>query len=214
MARAGVVHGIKPKKSLRTNAARVIAVRLEEFLSWRGALEDATRITELHDMRIAAKRLRYALEIFEPCFDGARPVIKELTAIQDDLGEIHDLDVLEDVLRHRLTVLETPLEGRATEIMASTDAPGEKTKQLRRLLSAHAREVHRLGLLGLIGDKIAERRRRYGRFQERWGSVRLDEFAERVRALTRDEGMAQSEALVEVQPNTEKPGITIATIGS
>ena len=48
-----------------------------------------------HDMRIAAKRLRYVLEIVGPCFGpeakAARRAAREL---QNVLGEIHDCDVL------------------------------------------------------------------------------------------------------------------------
>ncbi len=186
MARASRVPGIRPRKSLRTNASKVVAIRLAEFHSWNAALGDATKVADLHDMRIAAKRLRYALEMFEPCFDGAKSLLKDLTNIQEDLGDIHDLDVLTDVLRLRLTSLDAPLDDRATEIMASEGTPGEKNRQLRRLLGAHARENHRLGLLGLLGDKIAERRRRFARFQERWGDGRLEAFAEQVLRDTRE----------------------------
>ena len=46
-------------------------------------------------MRIAAKRLRYALEIVDPCFGSvateARLAAKELQGV---LGEIHDCDVM------------------------------------------------------------------------------------------------------------------------
>ena len=46
-------------------------------------------------MRIAAKRLRYVLEIVEPCFGpdaiAARRAAKELQAV---LGDIHDCDVM------------------------------------------------------------------------------------------------------------------------
>jgi hypothetical protein len=183
MARAGPVPGIRPKKSLRSNASKVIAVRLAEMLGWQTALEDQTQVAELHNMRIAAKRLRYALEMFEICFD-VKALLKELTQIQEDLGDIHDLDVLCDVLRGRLKELDAPLEQQATEIMAADAPASEKSRALRRLLSAQAHERRRLGLLGLLGNKIAERQRRYHGFVARWGNGKLDEFAARVRAET------------------------------
>ncbi len=56
---------------------------------------DPARVTELHDMRIAAKRLRYVLEITGHCFgeigDEAESFAKDLQGL---LGEIHDCDVL------------------------------------------------------------------------------------------------------------------------
>jgi len=49
----------------------------------------------MHDMRIAAKRLRYLLEMVSFCFgevgEEARARAREL---QDTLGEIHDCDVM------------------------------------------------------------------------------------------------------------------------
>ena len=49
----------------------------------------------LHDMRIAAKRLRYILEVgAEPCFGPyAVEAIKRTKDLQDLLGELHDCDV-------------------------------------------------------------------------------------------------------------------------
>jgi CHAD domain-containing protein len=51
----------------------------------------------LHEMRKAAKRLRYTLEIFAPFFGGAdgalAPHIKRVKALQDALGAVRDRDV-------------------------------------------------------------------------------------------------------------------------
>src|SRR4051812_41691378 len=102
MARAKRVKGIKPRATLLENARLVVALRLEELLSWRESLERPELVTDLHDMRIAAKRLRYALEMFDVCFPEIKPVLKELSEIQEALGTIHDLDVLADILRARL----------------------------------------------------------------------------------------------------------------
>ena len=68
MARAWKVTGLRPEMSLRTVARRVLAVRIAEFYSYAPFIHDPARVTELHDMRIAAKRLRYTLEIFKVCF--------------------------------------------------------------------------------------------------------------------------------------------------
>jgi CHAD domain-containing protein len=89
------VRGLKPGEPLRPNAARILATRLDELgeLAER-AVEPGAEEAQ-HEMRIAAKRLRYALEIFEGCFgrasSEARLVAREL---QSALGEIHDCDVM------------------------------------------------------------------------------------------------------------------------
>ncbi|HWU22758.1 MAG TPA: CHAD domain-containing protein, partial [Nocardioides sp.] len=61
---------------------------------------DAERWEALHDVRKAAKRTRYLLEATRKVpgvRDGAR--IKELTALQDVLGDQHDLVVAARVVR-------------------------------------------------------------------------------------------------------------------
>ena len=184
MAKARRVRGIKPRKGLRENAQRVISVRLEEVLSWQEALADPAQVLELHNMRIAAKRLRYALEIFDVCFPDSKDVLREVTGIQEDLGEIHDLDVLIDILKSRLHAREAEVERRAIDLMASNTSAADKGHQLRQLLYAQARDRRRIGLLGLIGDKSAERNRRFERFRRRWGDGRLDELRRQIRQAT------------------------------
>lgn len=202
MARAGRVKNIHPGESLEANGRRIIATRLYELISWRAALADPTLVTELHDMRIAAKRLRYALEFFQLCFPDTKQTLRDLADMQEDLGDIHDLDVLTDILRRRLAGTESGLEGEATEIMASDLSPRERHNQLRRVLYAQARDPRRLGLLGLLGDKIADRRRRYAKVQRRWGEGRLETFALRLRHQT---GIVPREAPVEAADGKSPP---------
>jgi uncharacterized protein (UPF0335 family) len=180
MARAGRVRGIRPRHSLRQNASLVIQKRLEELLSWRGALADPNKVSDLHNMRIAAKRLRYALEMFEVCFDQAKVLLKELTEVQEALGDIHDLDVLADILRSRLRDLDTPLEEQAVAIASKIKKRGEQSNALRQVLYAQARDRRRLGLLGLLGDKVHERHEKYQAFVSEWGRSQLDALAERI----------------------------------
>jgi CHAD domain len=184
MARARRVPGIRPKQALRINAQRVIAVRLEEMMSWSGALQDASRVQDLHNMRIAAKRLRYVLEMTGVCFQGAKSVLHDLTDIQDDLGELHDLDVLIDILRSRLVGLDSATEAAAVEILGSEAPARDKANHLRRILYEQARNRRRLGLIGLTADKVVVRDRHYLAFQRRWGGAALKELALRIRQVT------------------------------
>lgn len=56
----------------------------------------------LHELRIAAKRLRYSLEFFADCL-GQRlnSSLKNLRALQELLGDIHDCDVMAEFLIRR-----------------------------------------------------------------------------------------------------------------
>jgi hypothetical protein len=99
--KARPVKKLDPARPLGENAARIIKVRLDEMMGFAPkALAGKTR--SQHDMRIAAKRLRYVLEVTGFCFgrpaDTARVRARDL---QDILGEIHDCDVmLPRVQRH------------------------------------------------------------------------------------------------------------------
>ncbi|HUK93163.1 MAG TPA: CHAD domain-containing protein, partial [Methanomicrobiales archaeon] len=68
--------------------------RIDSLLSYGDALADPTRIREHHAMRIAGKRLRYALEAWNDLYHEAFPdEIGTLKNLQDLLGELHDCDV-------------------------------------------------------------------------------------------------------------------------
>jgi CHAD domain-containing protein len=87
--------GIDPGAPLRPNAARIVETRLEELRSLVPAALDPAAADAQHDLRIAAKRLRYVLELVGPCFgEGARAARRAATKLQDLLGEVHDCDVL------------------------------------------------------------------------------------------------------------------------
>lgn len=174
---------LHPKASFADNAGPAITGRLDEMMDLAGALNDPAAVDDLHQLRIAAKRLRYAVEIFEPCLHGAKPVLRELSDLQDALGTIHDLDVLADILRRRLAILDERLEREAIEIMGSERSPREKSGLLQARLFAQARDPRRLGVLALLGDKIAERDTIFNESQGRWGAGGLQMLADRVRGL-------------------------------
>lgn len=68
--------------------------RLKEFEKLGDSLYHPLKAKPLHQMRIAAKRLRYALELFEQCWGKPVALIaKKVAALQSELGELHDCDV-------------------------------------------------------------------------------------------------------------------------
>jgi CHAD domain-containing protein len=111
-----MVEGLDPAEPLRPNAVRIVLTRLEELRSFAPAALEPSATTTQHDMRIAAKRLRYVLEIIGPCLGSeakaARDAAKRLQGV---LGDIHDCDVvlprtegiesLQDPLRTRRELL-------------------------------------------------------------------------------------------------------------
>ncbi len=104
--KARPVKKLDPSHSLGENAARIIQVRLDEMKSFAPRALDG-KMKAQHDMRIAAKRLRYVLEVTGFAFgkpaDTARRRARDL---QDILGEIHDCDVMLPRVREHLKQLQ------------------------------------------------------------------------------------------------------------
>ncbi len=99
---------------LRPNATRIVATRLEELLALAGPALDPAASEAQHDLRIAAKRLRYVLEIVESCFGSeAKAARKAAKQLQSVLGELHDCDVMRpgaDEIPSLRTLLQTRRE--------------------------------------------------------------------------------------------------------
>lgn len=101
--------------SARRRAARR-AVRLRTEIGRAGGLYDAVR---LHAVRVAAKKLRYALEV-DRDLAGSRALarINRLKRLQDALGEIHDYEILIEHTREVQASLAGVDRGAATELDA------------------------------------------------------------------------------------------------
>lgn len=77
-----------------SDAGREIVMRSwEELSGLSAALYRPLKTKRLHKMRIAAKRLRYSLELFAACWGKeAKRLAGEISELQDALGEMHDCD--------------------------------------------------------------------------------------------------------------------------
>jgi CHAD domain-containing protein len=87
------VKGLEPGMPLADAAELIVRTRLGELCRLAARAQEPEQATELHDTRIAAKRLRYVLEMTADCFGPyATTATKKAKEIQDLLGEIHDAD--------------------------------------------------------------------------------------------------------------------------
>ncbi len=95
MAKAREIPGLTEEDSYATAAARIVAVRAEELADHAEGVLDTGDIERVHDMRVATRRLRAALEVFEPCFPRKRwrTALREVKQLADALGERRDRDV-------------------------------------------------------------------------------------------------------------------------
>jgi CHAD domain-containing protein len=86
-------------------SAAVILDRLKELEKLSESLYQPFEIESLHDMRIAAKRLRYALELFQQCWGRSlQTFAKNAARMQTALGEVHDCDVWIDSIGKRINL--------------------------------------------------------------------------------------------------------------
>jgi len=95
MARARAINGLDPARPYSEAAQRIVAVRAAELAEHSGDVLDLSDIERVHDMRVATRRLRAALEAFEPCFPARlwRSTLKDVKRLADALGERRDRDV-------------------------------------------------------------------------------------------------------------------------
>lgn len=91
------------------DADDILAPLIEHAFAGLPALRQSERPAQLHEMRIAVKRLRYAFEWLAPAAPGGfASLIQRATALQDCIGHHHDLFQLQETL----TQMEPGLEER------------------------------------------------------------------------------------------------------
>ena len=106
MAKAWKVKGIQPQSSYRSNAQAILAVKIQEVYSWAESIRDSDKVKELHNLRISIKRLRYSMEFLAINYgEEFQDLLKILADLQEQLGDIHDCDVVEIVLTDYLQAL-------------------------------------------------------------------------------------------------------------
>jgi hypothetical protein len=129
---------------------------LDEFLFFEVFIFDPARVKELHQMRIAAKRLRYSLEVFSELYshesDFALDIARES---QEYLGQIHDADVW-------ISYLPEFMEREQNKIVSfyGYSAPFNRLKP---------------GVEFLIKNRQEERRKLYKKFLQDWQKWKMKE---------------------------------------
>ena len=140
MAKPRPVEGLDPRRRLRPNARRILAVRIDEVWGYERVVQQPDAVTELHDMRIACKRLRYLLEIFSVAFsDDLEPYIDQVKELQDLLGDIHDRDVQVPALQEHLAWLERREAEAAQRLVARRSGARGQRRRRRRPRGGPAR---------------------------------------------------------------------------
>ena len=135
-------------------AVRVVQARADEVFEQAEGVLDLDDPERVHDMRVATRRLRAALEIFEPCFPRKRrrKALKRVKALADALGGRRDLDV-------EIELLESLAGDVADE---DRDALESLTEELR----AGQRQANEALVPFVSGKRLKKLRRRLARLVE------------------------------------------------
>jgi CHAD domain-containing protein len=101
VAKAKEIPDLNADDSYGEAAAKIVSTRAAELNEQARGVLDTRDIERVHDMRVATRRLRAALEVFEPCFPRKpyRQALAEVKRLADGLGERRDRDVAIATLR-------------------------------------------------------------------------------------------------------------------
>jgi CHAD domain-containing protein len=143
-------HRVRDSMPSRIWAAYEHVRAFEPVLRWAD-------VETLHELRIAAKWLRYTIEfVREPLGAEATPLIERVVALQDHLGYLHDADVAANLARTYLVEHAGELSEAETAAIARYLVERERELQrLRRTVGAPWRRVAGLAYRRSLGRVIA-----------------------------------------------------------
>ncbi len=187
MAKARPITGLNPQDPTGKNARMIAKVRLEDLYSWENFVDNPYNIVELHNMRIAAKRLRYTFEVFEDALPVAcKPIHEELVRIQDELGDFHDTDVMIALLRLCLGSHDTATIPEAVHLNGNKQHAHEKSLVSPELI-AHLLDPtvaptveERYGLEHFLQNQEQLRNKQYDAFRQHWFALQARDFKRQV----------------------------------
>lgn len=154
MAKAQPIEGLDAQLAYAEAASLALTVRTNEMVEHSSGVLDIEEIENVHDMRVASRRLRAALEIFAPCFDPHEheQVLAEVKAIADALGERRDRDVgIQALSSYAASLGEANRPGvesliaamRSEQLRANHELAAFVTEQRLQVLSSRVRELAR-----------------------------------------------------------------------
>ncbi|MGV8026934.1 MAG: CHAD domain-containing protein [Anaerolineaceae bacterium] len=145
-------------------AFHTISTALDQFLSYEVIIQHPENIHELHLMRIAAKRLRYTLEVFLPLYQGKlEEFLNIMKIVQQKLGLIHDCDMW-------IAFIPVFMESEKQRIVRYYG----RSSALNRLIP---------GFEYIVQNRQIERDRIYTDFIQDWQKLRTEEIWLRLREL-------------------------------
>lgn len=189
MAKARQVRGVRCGAPSAINARLVIKTRLDEMLAFAPWVDDPANVEEIHNLRIAAKRLRYSLELFRFALPtGASGLINEVKEIQEHVGNLHDADVM---IERVLEIINTDSRRRVVrllDIASSVDrgTVSQRHQRLRAAANAPSGRRDDIAFFTLIAHRVDDRDLAYNAFIGAWRLLLESDFPGRLERLLDD----------------------------
>ena len=131
--------GLNPDDTLAEAGKKVWLYYFAEMLSHEQGTLLGENIEELHDMRVATRRMRSAFDIFGPAFDAKamKRHLKGLRTIGRVLGQVRDMDViLENAITYQKKMKENARPGLEPLLNSwSKHIDGQRIKMIKHLQS-------------------------------------------------------------------------------
>ena len=143
-------------------AASRIASRLTKLLSYEPWVHNPDAIAEHHATRIAAKKLRYTMEVYAPLYRrGLKKSLNRVKKIQEILGDLHDCDVWIDSVMVMLVK--------------------ERSTSQETITPKNMRVSNVTGYKHFLAEREKERKIIYRRFVRLWESLRRSRLWDELR---------------------------------
>jgi CHAD domain-containing protein len=151
VAKAREIPGLSAEDSYAAAAAKIVEVRSQELADRAAGVLDIGDIERVHDMRVATRRLRAALEIFEPCFPPKqlKADLKDVKQIADALGERRDRDVAIASLERLSAKMPAPDHAGIQSLVT-------KLRDEQRRANEHLRRIVVADRLGGLHERLRE----------------------------------------------------------
>jgi CHAD domain-containing protein len=193
MATAKALTMLDPRAPTGENARCIARIRLDEMYSWATDVDAPYAVFGLHNLRIAAKRLRYTLEIFADVLPPAcQSIADELSQLQDELGALHDRDVMIALLRLCLGSSDAGIIYEQALTKAGKQ-PGKDKLLLQPPLVAvvlnpdvKCSPEQRYGLEQLLLQQMQAREEHYRKFRQHWHLLQARDFRREILDLLND----------------------------
>ena len=160
----------------------------------------------LHELRIEAKRLRYALELFGVCWRRKLdPFAQDIAELQGALGDLHDSDEWIGELEGKLTRLHKNTHtgknkrARKNKNAESIHAENDSSQEVANAANDTVLEVASLWLLDHF---VKERTKHYRRALDLWSSWQESNFALRLDAVLNSAAQSRPSVAATPRPRT------------